>query len=109
MEIPDIRIGIGEIKVRDIPSWLREAPQSITSSVPVTQEIGVPIVNIPGCVEAHEAKNKSNKVGVDDENGLITYCDAGVPSFNPIDYNKDELKFEYEQKVPPVKPPAHQK
>ena len=106
MEIPDIRIGIGEIKVRDIPSWLREAPQSIPPSVPVTQEIGVPIVNIPGCVEAHEAENKSNKVGIDDENGLITYCDAGVPSFNPIDYNKDELKFEYEQKVPPVKPPA---
>ena len=107
MDIPDIRIGIGEIKVRDIPSWLQEPPQAIPPSTPVTQEIGVPVVNIPGCVEAHEAKNKSNKVGIDDENGLVTYCDAGVPSFNPIDYDRDELKFEYEAPVPPVRPPEN--
>ena len=28
-----------------------------------------------------------------------------MPSFNPIDYNKDKLKYEYEPIVPPVKPP----
>ena len=28
-----------------------------------------------------------------------------MPSFNPIDYNKDKLKYEYEPNVPPVKPP----
>ena len=105
MEIPDIRIGIGEIGIRDIPNWLKEPPQTIPPSVPVTQEIGVPIVNIPGCVEAHEANNKSNKVGIDDENGLVTYCDGQTPSFNPINYNPDEMEFEYEQKVPPVRPP----
>ena len=32
------------------------------------------------------------------------FCDAGVPSFNPIDYNKDKLEFQREQKVPPVNP-----
>ena len=106
MEIPDIRIGMGEIGIRDIPNWLKEPPQAIPPSVPVTQEVGVPIVNIPGCVEAHEANNKSNKVGIDDENGLVTYCDGQTPSFNPIDYNPDEMEFEYKQEVPPVKPPA---
>ena len=105
MDIPEIRIGIGEIKIRDIPTWLKEPPQAIPPSVPVTQEVGVPIVNIPGCVEAHEANNKSNKVGIDDENGLVTYCDGQTPSFNPINYNPDEMEFEYEQKVPQVKPP----
>ena len=106
MEIPDIRIGIGEIGIRDIPNWLKEPPQAIPPSVPVTQEVGVPVVNIPGCVEAHEANNKSNKVGIDDENGLVTYCDGQTPSFNPINYNPDEMEFEYEQEVPKVKPPA---
>ena len=106
MDIPDIRIDIREIGVRDIPTWLKEPPQAIPPSVPVTQEIGVPVVNIPGCVEAHEANNKSNKVGIDDENGLVTYCDGQAPSFNPINYNPDEMEFEYEQKVPEVKPPA---
>ena len=38
----------------------------------------------------------------DDPKGVKVYCDAGVPSFNPLDYNKDELKFEYEAEVPPV-------
>ena len=105
MEIPDIRIGIGEIGIRDIPNWLKEPPQAIPPSVPVTQEVGVPIVNIPGCVEAHEANNKSNKVGIDDENGLVTYCDGQTPSFNPINYNPDEMEFKTEQKIPEVKPP----
>ncbi|AGN33640.1 hypothetical protein SWYG_00130 [Synechococcus phage S-IOM18] len=106
MDIPDIRIGIGEIKIRDIPTWLKEPPQAIPPSVPVTQEVGVPIVNIPGCVEAHESNSKSNKIGIDDENGLVTYCDGQAPSFNPINYNPDEMEFEYKQEVPPVKPPA---
>ena len=106
MDIPDIRIGIGDIGIRDIPTWLKEPPQAIPPSVPVTQEVGVPIVNIPGCVEAHESNNKSNKVGVDDENGLVTYCDGQTPSFNPINYNPDDMEFKYEQEVPPVKPPA---
>ena len=106
MEIPDIRIGIGEIGIRDIPNWLKEPPQAIPPSVPVTQEVGVPIVNIPGCVEAHELNSKSNKIGIDDENGLVTYCDGQAPSFNPINYNPDEMEFEYKQEVPPVKPPA---
>ena len=106
MDIPEIRIDIREISIRDIPTWLKEPPEAIPPSVPVTQEIGVPIVNIPGCVEAHEANNKSNKVGIDDENGLVTYCDGQTPSFNPINYNPDEMEFTYEQEVPPVKPPA---
>ena len=25
----------------------------------------------------------------DDPKGVKTFCDAGVPSFNPIDYNKE--------------------
>ncbi|WLW36981.1 hypothetical protein [Synechococcus phage S-8S29] len=106
MEIPEIRIKRIDISINDIPTWLKEPPEAIPPSVPVTQEIGVPIVNIPGCVEAHEANNKSNKVGIDDENGLVTYCDGQTPSFNPINYNPDEMEFTYEQKVPPVKPPA---
>ena len=105
MDIPDIRIDIGEIGIRDIPNWLKEPPQAIPPSVPVTQEVGVPIVNIPGCVEAHESNSKSNKIGIDDENGLVTYCDGQTPSFNPINYNPDEMEFEYKQEVPPVRPP----
>ena len=63
---------------------------------------------MPGCVEAHEQNTSKEKSGIlseDDPKGVKVYCDSGVPSFNPLDYNKDDLEFKYEQKVPPVRPP----
>jgi hypothetical protein len=105
MDIPEIRIETNEIGIRDIPTWLKEPPEAIPPYVPVTETIGVPIINIPGCVEAHESNNKSNKIGIDDENGLVTYCDGQTPSFNPLDYDTNKMDFEYETPVPPVKPP----
>jgi len=91
MEIRDINIRNINIADVDIPQWMTTPPQAIPPVVPVTQTIGIPIVDVPGCVEAHEANNKSNKVGVDDENGLVTYCDAGVPSYNPINYEPEQI------------------
>jgi len=105
MEIKEIGVTGINIPIHTIPDYLKDPPQAIPPVVPVTQTVGIPIVNMPGCVEAHEANNKSNKVGVDDENGLVTYCDAGVPSYAPINYNPDDMEFEYEQKVPPVRSP----
>ena len=99
MEIKPIKIQGLDIPVA--PSWLLEAPQAIPPTVPITQQVGIPIVNVPGCVEAHESNNKSKTVGGDDaDRGLITYCDAGMPSFNPIDYNPENLQFTGPAKVP---------
>ena len=107
MEIPDIStkgIDIRDTTIPEVRDWAVTAPTAIPPYSPIVEQVGVPIVNIPGCVEAHESNNKSNTVGVDDENGLVTYCDAGVPSFNPLDYDANKLDFEYETPVPPVKP-----
>ena len=112
MEIPDIEIDIDDIRIPDIqvyqpPTWATDA-NAIFAAPPVTQEVGVPIVNIPGCVEAHEQNTSKEKSGIlseDDPKGVKTFCDAGVPSFNPLDYNKDELEFQYEAPVPKVAPP----
>ena len=107
MEIPDIRIRGGDIDIIRIPptpDYLLEPPQALQVPVPVTNQIGVPIVDIPGCVEAHEVDENNMLVG-DDPKGVKTFCDGQVPSFNPIDYNKDELQFTGEAQVPPVRPP----
>ena len=112
MEIPDIEININDIRIPDIqvyqpPTWATDA-NAIFAAPPVTEEVGVPIVNIPGCVEAHEQNTSKEKSGIlseDDPKGVKTFCDAGVPSFNPLDYNKDELEFEYEAPIPKVAPP----
>lgn len=108
--MPDIRnidININQIGIPDIPEWLTSRPpQAIPIYPPVTQQIGVPIIDIPGCVEAHERDDgKNENLKTDDPKGVRTYCDGQMPSFNPIDYNKDKLKYEYEPNVPPVKPP----
>ncbi len=108
MPIPDIRLNnirIGDVVIPDVPKWMSsDPPQAVPTRAPVTMEIGTPIVNIPGCVEAHK-DNENNMLEGDDPKGVKTFCDAGVPSFNPLDYNKDKLEFEYEAPVPKVAPP----
>jgi len=106
-DIRDIDININQIGIPDIPEWLTSSPpQAIPIYPPVTQQIGVPIIDIPGCVEAHERDDgKNENLKSDDPKGVKTYCDGQMPSFNPIDYNKDKLKYEYEPTVPPVKAP----
>ena len=52
--MPDIRdIDIRDVQVRDInvPSWMTNQPR-IPSAPPVTVQVGVPVIDIPGCVEA---------------------------------------------------------
>ena len=107
MEIPDIQIKGGDIDIIRIPmtpDYLLEPPQALQVPVPITNQIGVPIVDIPGCVEAHEV-DENNMLEGDDPKGVKTFCDGQVPSFNPIDYNKDKLQFTGEAQVPPVRPP----
>ena len=107
MEIPDIRIRGGDIDIIRIPftpDYLLEPPQALQIQPPITNQIGVPIVDIPGCVEAHEV-DENNMLESDDPKGVKTFCDGQVPSFNPIDYNRNKLKFTGEAQVPPVRPP----
>ena len=91
-EITGVNIDIRDIKIDAITTYRYTLP-AIPTAPPVTLDIGVPVVDIPGCVEAHESNSKSKEIGNDDEQGLVTYCDAGVPSFSPIDYNKNKLKI----------------
>jgi len=108
MDIPlitGVSIDINDIGVNDIQTY-RYSPPSVPSAPLVVVDIGTPIINVPGCVEAHESNNNSNTVGIDDENGLVTYCDSGYPSFNPLDYKPDQMNFTGPpQQLPKVDPP----
>ena len=100
-EIRDIR----NVEIRDInvPRWMTSPPR-LPSAPPVTVEIGVPIIDIPGCVEAHldNKKGTNDKLADDDPKGARVFCDGNMPSFNPIDYNPEELQYTQ----PPPKPPV---
>ena len=106
-EIRDIRIddlNIGDIYIpRNLTS---EPPLAIPLYPPVTTQVGTPIVNIPGCVRAHKDNKENVNLKDEDESNVMTLCDAGTPSFNPIDYDANRLEFEQEPPEPPAyKPP----
>ena len=90
--MPEIReIQIRELNIPSVPNWSNQYPQAIPPVVPVTQNIGTPIVNLPGCVESHP--DGGPQLAKDDENGVMTYCDGTVPSFNPIEYNAEQMLY----------------
>ena len=93
MEIPNITSPNIDIREIDIPRVVTDTQNytSIPLAPPVVVNIGVPIVDVPGCVEAHESNNKSKTVGGDDSRGLVTYCDNGVPSYNPIQFEPNQI------------------
>ena len=109
INIPDIGVrSIRIVQIPDVHSWTQVAPLNIPHAPPVTLEIGLPIINIPGCVEAHEQNNKSSTIFKDDSNGVRVFCDAGVPSYNPIDYSPEQLIYTTIPGVPntPTSPPT---
>ena len=109
INIPDIGVrSIRIVQIPDVHSWTQVAPLNIPHAPPVTLEIGLPIINIPGCVEAHEQNNKSSTIFKDDSNGVKVFCDAGVPSYDPIDYNPEQLIYTTIPGIPntPTSPPA---
>jgi hypothetical protein len=102
MEIKPIGISDININVRrlDIPNTnvfdVRTPPSAIPVAPPVVLNLGTPVVDLPGCVESNKERNpKNTSLLEDDERGTLTLCDSGVPSFNPI-------RFEPEQVIPTV-------
>lgn len=92
MEIPDIRLDtldIQEIRIPDPPVYYQNALPPVA---PVTEQLGFPIVNVPGCVESHSQNStKNNNLIENDPKGTITYCDAGVPSYDPLQFEPENL------------------
>jgi len=79
--------------------WMRTPPQAIPWSPPVTVNIGVPIVQMPGCAKMHKENasnpsNKSSSLVNDDPDQNVVLCDGGMPYYEPPDYRADELTWQ---------------
>ena len=89
-------IGVG--KIADARIFENGAPTVIPPTVPVTEVIGVPIVNMPGCVKVHKENLKQrsrNKMLVDDDpKGNTVLCDAGAPYYDPAEYDYRGLTWQ---------------
>ena len=110
-------IDIREVNVRSIPDtyvidtprWLREPPVALPIYPPVTDVVGTPIIDVPGCVEAHRDSSENQQLREEDPDGTVVICDAGVPTFNAIDYDPNKLniqrKVDNSAPIPPYKAP----
>ena len=90
---------IGTTKIADSRIWLNDVPQAIPMTVPVTERIGIPIVNMPGCVQVHKENvkkptNKNKMLVNDDPKQNVVLCDAGMPYYQPPDYDYRELSWQ---------------
>jgi len=104
INIPDNNIRIGDIRdlnINVMPDWMTNPPQAVPIYPPVTSQVGVPIVNIPGCVESHRDSSENQTLKNDDKDGVQVFCDAGTPSFYPIDYDPNKLEMTTEAPPPP--------
>jgi len=101
-------VGIEALKIPHIFTRQVQIEHAVSPSVPVTVDIGKPIVDIPGCVEVHPENKypdgtKNKQLAKDDD--TVTFCDAGMPSFDAMDYTPEQLIITREVPPPPVEPP----
>ena len=78
------KIEIKEVYVPKIRTWEVQPP--------ILDIIYKPVVDIPGCVDAH----RNNLTGLINEDELGTYQACGtfdIPSFEPLDYNPANFKY----------------
>ena len=93
--IPDIgiknNINIEIADVSRIPEFSFPLTYQIPQAPPVSLNIGAPVIDLPGCVEFNRANKKSRQLVDDDENGNVVLCDGSMPSFNPINFEPEQI------------------
>tara|TARA_B100000287_G_scaffold407362_1_gene432727 strand:+ start:1814 stop:2725 length:912 start_codon:yes stop_codon:yes gene_type:complete len=100
--IPFINTSSNDIRPITTPyiadrSWMNDVPAVQGLTFPVTTVVGTPVVDMPGCVKVHKenTKGNNNKMLVnDDPKGNTVLCDAGMPYYEPPDYDARSLSWE---------------
>ena len=112
--IDEINIQQVTIPQLDGRSWIYQVPAVPNNDPPVTVRLGFPIVELPGCVEAHP----DNKIGAsklpldrnlvnDDPDGVKVLCPNGeYPSYDALNYEPEQIIPTTPAPPPPVAPPA---
>ena len=115
MSIPLIHVDdLGSVQIQNVTvsNYQVHEPNVNHLIPPVVVNIGNPIIDMPGCVKAHQ-DNQYHKSGLpvdrnlveDDPEQAMTVCDATIPSYDAMNYEPENLTFIQEAPVPPVAPP----
>ena len=115
MSIPLIHVDdLGSVQIQNVtvPNYHVHEPNVNHLTPPVVVNIGNPIIDMPGCVKAHQ-DNQYHKSGLpvdrnlveDDPDKAMIVCDATIPSYTPMNYEPEQLTIVREAPVPDVPPP----
>ena len=109
MGIPNVHVGNVNVRDLNVPlihTFNYDLPTPLAPGHPrVIDYIGRPIVDIPGCVEAHPDDRNAQNLPEDDSAKVQTFCDGEVPSYNAMDYTPEQLIIQREVPPPVVNPP----
>lgn len=115
MSIPLIHVDdVGSVQIQNVtvPNYHVHQPNVNHLTPPVVVNIGNPIIDMPGCVKAHQ-DNQYHKSGLpidrnlveDDPDQAMIVCDATIPSYDAMNYEPEQLIFTREAEVPDIAPP----
>ena len=108
--IPNVQVN--SVGVYQIPTWQIRQPY-VPNFNPVTNYIGFPIVDMPGCVTMHK-DDKYHKSGLPVDKSLVendsgkamTLCpDGSYPTYDAMNYEPEQMTIIREQEAPAVAPP----
>ena len=99
-------VNVRNITIPNVNVFNYDLPTPLAPGHPtVTEYIGRPIVNIPGCVEAHPDDRNAQNLPEDDSSKVMTLCDGEVPSYDAMNYEPEQLTIIQELPPPDVVPP----
>ena len=99
-------VNVRNINIPNVNVFNYDVPTPLAPGHPtVTDYIGRPIVNIPGCVEAHPDDRNAQNLPEDDSSKVMTLCDGEVPSYDAMNYEPEQLTIVRELPPPDVVPP----
>jgi len=123
-----VNFGIGNVGVGDVSinppnvkdvlyiaeqnlDWMVNPPSAIPPAVPVTVDIGNPVVYMPGCVEINKENlerppNQNQSLVNDDPDQNMVLCDGEMPAYNPMNFDTRRLKIE--ETTPPPEEEQYQ-
>jgi len=99
MEIREIGVANLRIPPTNIFNVDVAPPIVYSIPVPVTVQLGVPIIEMPGCVEDH--RDGDEQLTVDDPKGTRILCSGEYPSYDAMDYRPEDLIYQQEAPPPP--------
>ena len=91
--------NINKVEIAELRPWETTSHVVTPLVPPVVEKIGVPIVDMPGCVKVHKENtgrdpSRNKNLVNDDPKGNVVLCDAGMPYYEPPDYDARELTWQ---------------